>query len=93
MNTITYLLFAVKGGAKYKKMKTMDGNPERAHASYDIYWTAAIYPITPSSPGEATDEWATGRKNKYLRPGVQITEMQSEGWQRAPFTVLSQQVR
>ncbi|MDR3880089.1 MAG: pyruvate:ferredoxin (flavodoxin) oxidoreductase [Blautia sp.] len=62
-----------------RKMKTMDGNPAAAHASYAFSDVAAIYPITPSSVmAEATDEWATqGRKNIFGQE-VQVTEMQSE---------------
>ncbi len=52
-----------------RKMKTMDGNHAAAHASYAFTDVAAIYPITPSSPmAEATDEWATEGRTKYLRP-------------------------
>jgi pyruvate-ferredoxin/flavodoxin oxidoreductase len=48
-----------------RKMKTMDGNTAAAHVSYAFTETAAIYPITPSSPmAESTDQWATqGKKN------------------------------
>ena len=62
-----------------RKMKTMDGNQDAAHASYAFTEVAAMYPITPSSVmPEHTDEWATeGRKNIFGRT-VQITEMQSE---------------
>ena len=62
-----------------RKMKTMDGNTAAAHVSYAFTETAAIYPITPSSPmAEATDQWATqGKKNIFGHP-VKLVEMQSE---------------
>ena len=38
------------------KMKTMDGNTATAYISYALSDTAALYPITPSSPmGEVVD--------------------------------------
>jgi len=53
-----------------RKMKTMDGNHAAAHASYAFSDVAAIYPITPSSVmAEATDEWATQGRKKYVRTG------------------------
>ena len=63
-----------------RKMKTMDGNTAAAHVSYAFTETAAIYPITPSSPmAESTDQWATqGKKNIFGHP-VKLVEMQSEG--------------
>ncbi|MCR5390185.1 MAG: pyruvate:ferredoxin (flavodoxin) oxidoreductase [Lachnospiraceae bacterium] len=62
-----------------RNKKTMDGNEAAAHAGYIFTDTAAIYPITPSSPmAEHTDEWATqGRKN-YFGKTVKIVEMESE---------------
>ena len=62
-----------------RKMKTMDGNTAAAHVSYAFTETAAIYPITPSSPmAESTDQWATqGKKNIFGHP-VKLVEMQSE---------------
>ncbi|QGY41032.1 pyruvate:ferredoxin (flavodoxin) oxidoreductase [Pseudodesulfovibrio cashew] len=62
-----------------KKMKTMDGNTAAAHVAYAMSETAAIYPITPSTPmGEIADEWAAqGRKNIFGQR-VQIRQMQSE---------------
>ena len=62
-----------------RKMKTMDGNTAAAHVSYAFTETAAIYPITPSSPmAEVTDQWATqGKKNIFGHP-VKLVEMQSE---------------
>ena len=63
-----------------RTMKTMDGNTAAAHVSYAFTETAAIYPITPSSPmAEVTDVWsANGRKNLFGSP-VRLSEMQSEG--------------
>ena len=62
-----------------KIMKTMDGNTAAAHVAYAMSETAAIYPITPSTPmGEIADEWAAqGRKNIFGQT-VQIRQMQSE---------------
>ncbi|MDC0335471.1 pyruvate:ferredoxin (flavodoxin) oxidoreductase [Pseudodesulfovibrio sp.] len=62
-----------------KTMKTMDGNTAAAHVAYAMTETAAIYPITPSTPmGEIADEWAAqGRKNIFGQK-VQIRQMQSE---------------
>nr|WP_287410354.1 pyruvate:ferredoxin (flavodoxin) oxidoreductase [Pseudodesulfovibrio sp.] len=62
-----------------KTMKTMDGNTAAAHVAYALSETAAIYPITPSTPmGEIADEWAAqGRKNIFGQR-VQIRQMQSE---------------
>lgn len=62
-----------------QKMKTMDGNTAAAHVAYAMSETAAIYPITPSTPmGEIADEWAAqGRKNIFGQ-SVQIRQMQSE---------------
>ena len=62
-----------------KTMKTMDGNTAAAHVAYAMSETAAIYPITPSTPmGEIADEWAAqGRKNIFGQK-VQIRQLQSE---------------
>lgn len=62
------------------RKETMDGNTAAAMASYYFTETAAIYPITPSSPmAEAVDKWAEeGRKNIFGKP-VKLMEMQSEG--------------
>ncbi len=63
-------------------MKKMigDGNLAAAQAAYLLSETAAVYPITPSTPiAENCDEWARqGQKNVF---GQQMTlvEMQSEG--------------
>ncbi len=62
-----------------KKMMTVDGNTAAAHVAYAMSDTAAIYPITPSSPiGEIADEWsANGRKNIFGQT-VLIRQLQSE---------------
>lgn len=62
------------------RKETMDGNTAAAMASYYFTETAAIYPITPSSPmAEAVDKWAEeGKKNIFGKP-VKLMEMQSEG--------------
>jgi pyruvate-ferredoxin/flavodoxin oxidoreductase len=62
-----------------KKMQTIDGNTAAAHIAYALSDTAAIYPITPSSPmGELADEWAAqGHKNIFGQT-VSIRELQSE---------------
>ncbi|MDD3184223.1 MAG: pyruvate:ferredoxin (flavodoxin) oxidoreductase [Anaerostipes sp.] len=62
-----------------RKMKTMDGNTAAAHVSYAFTETAAIYPITPSSPmAESTDQWATQGKKNLFGETVKLVEMQSE---------------
>ncbi|RJQ84615.1 MAG: pyruvate:ferredoxin (flavodoxin) oxidoreductase [Desulfobacteraceae bacterium] len=62
-----------------KTMQTVDGNTAAAHVAYALSDTAAIYPITPSSPiGEICDEWsANGRKNIFGQT-VLVRQMQSE---------------
>ncbi len=62
-----------------KETQTIDGNTAAAHIAYALSDTAAIYPITPSSPmGEIADEWASeGRKNIFDQV-VSIRELQSE---------------
>lgn len=47
-----------------RRMKTIDGNTAAAYVSYAFTDTAAIYPITPSSPmAEVVDDWsAQGKK-------------------------------
>ena len=62
-----------------RQQKTMDGNQAAAHVAYAYSETAAIYPITPSSPmAEYADEWvAQGRKNIFGHT-LSISEMQSE---------------
>lgn len=62
-----------------KKYLTIDGNTATAHVSYAFTDTAAIYPITPSSPmAENVDAWsAQGRKN-FFDTTVKVVELQSE---------------
>ncbi|MCG6895017.1 MAG: pyruvate:ferredoxin (flavodoxin) oxidoreductase, partial [Desulfobacteraceae bacterium] len=62
-----------------KKMKTVDGNTAAAHVAYAMSDTAAIYPITPSSPmGELCDEWAAnGLKNAFGQT-MTVRQLQSE---------------
>jgi len=59
--------------------QTMDGNQAAAHVAYAYSETAAIYPITPSSPmAELVDEWKEkGRKNIFGNT-LLLAEMQSE---------------
>ena len=53
-----------------KVFKSMDGNEAASYISYAFTETAAIYPITPSSPmATHVDEWAAnGMKNIFGRP-------------------------
>ncbi len=60
-------------------MKTMDGNTAAAHVAYALTETAAIYPITPSSPmGEIADEWAAQGRENVFGDMVEIRQLQSE---------------
>ena len=62
-----------------KTMMTVDGNTAAAHVAYALSDTAAIYPITPSSPlGEICDEWAAGGRKNIFGQTVLIRQMQSE---------------
>ncbi|MCJ7471483.1 MAG: pyruvate:ferredoxin (flavodoxin) oxidoreductase, partial [Actinobacteria bacterium] len=62
-----------------RKMKSMDGNMAAAHIAYAFTESAAIYPITPSSPmGEYIDEWAAYDKKNMFGQVVKVTELQSE---------------
>jgi pyruvate-ferredoxin/flavodoxin oxidoreductase len=62
-----------------KKMMTVDGNTAAAHVAYAMSDTAAIYPITPSSPlGEICDEWSAGGRKNIFDQEVLIRQMQSE---------------
>jgi pyruvate-ferredoxin/flavodoxin oxidoreductase len=57
----------------------MDGNTAAAHVAYAMTETAAIYPITPSTPmGEIADEWAAQGRTNIFGQKVQIRQMQSE---------------
>ncbi len=62
-----------------RRLQTMDGNQAAAHVAYAYSETAAIYPITPSSPmAEFCDEWAgKGQKNIYGQT-LELSQMQSE---------------
>jgi pyruvate-flavodoxin oxidoreductase len=63
-------------------MKTMvgDGNLAAAQAAYALSETAAVYPITPSTPmAENCDEWARAGKRNVFGQKMRLTEMQSEG--------------
>ena len=63
-------------------MKTMvgDGNLAAAQVAYALSETAAVYPITPSTPmAENCDEWARAGKRNVFGQKMRLTEMQSEG--------------
>lgn len=61
------------------KMKTMDGNTATAQVSYYMTETAAIYPITPSSPmAEVMDEMGVAGHKNIFGQEVVVREMQSE---------------
>ncbi|MFR3796643.1 MAG: hypothetical protein ACLT1X_03770 [Christensenellales bacterium] len=60
-------------------MKTMvgDGNLAAAQVAYALSETAAVYPITPSTP---MAENVTSKRGQTQRSGrLRLTEMQSEG--------------
>jgi len=62
-----------------KKMKTIDGNTAAAHIAYALSDTAAIYPITPSSPmGELCDEWAAQGLKNIFGQTLAVRQLQSE---------------
>jgi len=62
-----------------KKMKTLDGNTAAAHVAYAMSDTAAIYPITPSSPmGELCDEWAADDRKNIFGQVMTVRQLQSE---------------
>ena len=57
-----------------KVFKSMDGNEAASYISYAFTETAAIYPITPSSPmATHVDEW-----ENIFGTQVRIVEMQAE---------------
>lgn len=62
-----------------RKTMTMDGNSAAAWVSYFFTDTAAVYPITPSTPmAESVDYMSdSGRRNLFGFP-VSLVEMQSE---------------
>jgi pyruvate-ferredoxin/flavodoxin oxidoreductase len=62
-----------------KKMKTMDGNQAAAYVAYAMSETAAIYPITPSSPmAELADEWAVQGMKNIFGTTMEVRQLQSE---------------
>lgn len=57
-----------------------DGNLAAAQVAYALSETAAVYPITPSTPmAENCDEWARMGKRNVFGQKMRLTEMQSEG--------------
>lgn len=63
-------------------MKQMvgDGNQAAAMVAYALSETAAVYPITPSTPmAEYCDEWARQGVSNALGQTMRLVEMQSEG--------------
>lgn len=69
----------IPGPSVSRPARTMDGNQAAAHVAYAYSETAAVYPITPSSPmAEFCDEWAeAGRKNLFGQPLI-VSQFQSE---------------
>ena len=62
------------------KIMVGDGNLAAAQAAYLLSETAAVYPITPSTPmAESCDEWAHAGRENVLGQPMRLTEMQSEG--------------
>ena len=62
-----------------KVFKSMDGNEAASYISYAFTETAAIYPITPSSPmATHVDEWAANGMKNIFGTQVRIVEMQAE---------------
>ena len=50
-----------------RNTQIMDGNQAAAHVAYAFSETAAIYPITPSSPmAELVSKWAGGKHNNLF---------------------------
>ena len=61
-------------------MMVGDGNLAAAQVAYALSETAAVYPITPSTPmAENCDEWAHMGKRNVFGQKMRLTEMQSEG--------------
>lgn len=61
------------------KKEVMDGNTAAAYISYAFTETAAIFPITPSSPmAEYVDEWAKKGKKNVFGQRVEVAQLQSE---------------
>ncbi len=62
-----------------KKIKTMDGNAATTYVAYALSDTAALYPITPSTPmGELADEMASAGTKNIFGQTVNIRQLQSE---------------
>ena len=62
-----------------KVFKSMDGNEAASYISYAFTETAAIYPITPSSPmATHVDEWSANGMKNIFGTQVHIVEMQAE---------------
>ena len=62
-----------------KVFKSMDGNEAASYISYAFTETAAIYPITPSSPmATHVDEWSAHGLKNIFGSQVNIVEMQAE---------------
>ena len=62
-----------------RKMQSMDGNTAAAHVSYAFTESAAIYPITPSSPmADYVDQWSANGRENIFGTRVKVVEMQSE---------------
>ena len=62
-----------------RRMQSMDGNQAAAHVSYAFTETAAIYPITPSSPmADWVDQWSANGLKNIFGSQVKVVEMQSE---------------
>ena len=65
--------------SKQKVFKSMDGNEAAAYISYAFTETAAIFPITPSSPmATHVDEWSAEGMKNIFGSQVKIIEMQAE---------------
>ena len=59
--------------------QTMDGCQAAAHVAYAYSETAAIFPITPSSPmAELCDEWAGKKRKNIYDQALVLSQMQSE---------------
>ena len=65
--------------SKAKVFKSMDGNEAASYISYAFTETAAIFPITPSSPmATHVDEWSANGMKNIFGTQVNIIEMQAE---------------
>ena len=62
-----------------RNTQIMDGNQAAAHIAYAFSETAAIYPITPSSPmAELVSKWAGEQQHNLFDRPLIVTQMQSE---------------